>query len=237
LDGKKFNKLTVLQYDGKRKNDIMWKCECECGKTTRTSSHALKSGHTTSCGCYLKKRIKETRTKNLIGNKFGRLLVIELDDNQKDDLEYVHWKCKCECGNVASIRSASLISGNTKSCGCLINEMKKENHPRWKREISSKERELGKRRWNTDAHKKWRNLIFFRDNHKCQVSGQIGGQLVAHHIRSWDNDKILRFDVSNGITVSRKIHIQFHKKYGYGKNDEKQWKEFIYEYKNTNKNS
>lgn len=29
------------------------------------------------------------------------------------------WKCKCDCGNLVEVASNSLISGGTKSCGCL----------------------------------------------------------------------------------------------------------------------
>lgn len=30
-----------------------------------------------------------------------------------------YWHCRCEFGNEASVRYAYLITGNTKSCGCL----------------------------------------------------------------------------------------------------------------------
>lgn len=54
---------------------------------------------------------------NLIGQKFGRLTVIE-----KDKIKYkdgsVHWICKCQCGKIKSINGASLRKGNTTSCGC-----------------------------------------------------------------------------------------------------------------------
>lgn len=33
-----------------------------------------------------------------------------------------HWLCKCECGNVITIKGQSLRNGNTKSCGCLKKE-------------------------------------------------------------------------------------------------------------------
>ena len=29
------------------------------------------------------------------------------------------WRCKCDCGNEVIVRSASLVTGVTKSCGCL----------------------------------------------------------------------------------------------------------------------
>jgi len=56
---------------------------------------------------------------NLIGKKFGRLLVTE------EMLNYFSL-CKCECGKIKKIKSYSLIYGHTKSCGCLRKEITKE---------------------------------------------------------------------------------------------------------------
>lgn len=59
---------------------------------------------------------------NLINNRYGKLLVIGRADDyydtngkQKDS----QWTCLCDCGNQVVVRKASLISGCTKSCGCL----------------------------------------------------------------------------------------------------------------------
>ena len=59
--------------------------------------------------------------ENLIGKKFGRLTVIELDKAKSYNRPY--WICKCECGNTKSIYHYSLTSGATKSCGCLNKEI------------------------------------------------------------------------------------------------------------------
>lgn len=32
------------------------------------------------------------------------------------------WHCKCECENEINVQSTLLVSGNTKSCGCLKKE-------------------------------------------------------------------------------------------------------------------
>ena len=55
--------------------------------------------------------------KNLIGQKFGRLLVVEYAGASRNGRTL--WKCKCECGQAATIRVDRLPNGNTKSCGCL----------------------------------------------------------------------------------------------------------------------
>ncbi len=50
--GMSFGRLTVIQYAGlNHKNFAMWKCRCECGKTTTVYGSALRNGHTRSCGC------------------------------------------------------------------------------------------------------------------------------------------------------------------------------------------
>lgn len=59
--------------------------------------------------------------KNLKGKVFGRLTVIELSKKSKPGK--IYWECLCQCGNIKSISSNSLLSGNTKSCGCLRKEI------------------------------------------------------------------------------------------------------------------
>ena len=55
--------------------------------------------------------------KDMTGQRFGRLTVIERDLNNKGNGAY--WLCKCDCGNIASVSGGNLRSGSTKSCGCL----------------------------------------------------------------------------------------------------------------------
>ena len=58
---------------------------------------------------------------DLTGQRFGRLTVIERDTSRpKNDGAF--WLCKCDCGNVTSVRGKELRRGNTKSCGCLALE-------------------------------------------------------------------------------------------------------------------
>lgn len=59
----------------------------------------------------------------LIGRTFGRLTVISLDDTPSRRKKYI---CKCECGNICSVRADGLTSGNTQSCGCLRKERQSE---------------------------------------------------------------------------------------------------------------
>ena len=56
---------------------------------------------------------------DLIGQVFGKLTVIELDQESSGRRK---WICKCSCGNTVSVREYNLKSGNTKSCGCTRKE-------------------------------------------------------------------------------------------------------------------
>ena len=66
------------------------------------------------------------KRENLIGKVFNRLKVIERcgSDHRGKRL----WRCQCSCGNpiFSIVRTESLNSGSTQSCGCLKNEKSKE---------------------------------------------------------------------------------------------------------------
>lgn len=49
--GKRFGRLTVTAYAGKRNGMHRWKCTCDCGNETIVGQTLLQSGKTQSCGC------------------------------------------------------------------------------------------------------------------------------------------------------------------------------------------
>lgn len=61
---------------------------------------------------------------DLTGQRFGRLTVIGIDDR---GTRKTYFYCKCDCGNVKSIRSDSLLAGAIQSCGCLKAEQDRIN--------------------------------------------------------------------------------------------------------------
>lgn len=58
------------------------------------------------------------------GRLFGRLVV--LGDHSRDKRGNVLYLCRCDCGTDATVRAASLLKGNTRSCGCLAREVSAE---------------------------------------------------------------------------------------------------------------
>jgi ribosomal protein S27E len=178
----------------------------ECGKIRTVYYRSIcKAGHTMCQSCSAKKKMSKTIEN---GTKFNKLTVINASDKSGYSI------CRCECGNEKEVSNYELISGGTKSCGCLRSEnMKKiginptgENHWHWKGGISN-ERHLSM------AHKEykdWRNDVFERDEYTCQKCSQIGGELRAHHIYNYADYPELRLDVDNGITLCEECHRKFH---------------------------
>ena len=61
--GKKYGRLTVLQYAGDeyigKDNNSRYICQCDCGNIAIVGQNKLKSGHTQSCGCLQKERASQ----------------------------------------------------------------------------------------------------------------------------------------------------------------------------------
>ena len=113
LTGQKFGSLTVLEITNERRNrQVVWKCQCDCGNITYVVGQALRSLHTTSCGCSFHK----LRAEDLTGQVFGKLTVIERDFSKQTQSRIAFWKCQCECGNFRIVDSSSLRNGSIIQC-------------------------------------------------------------------------------------------------------------------------
>lgn len=115
LTGMRFGRLTVKNIR-RTSNGIMWECSCDCGGSTVTTSAKLRSGHTQSCGCLRRERTSIACKKDLSGQIFGELTVIERVSSVGEQGRY---KCLCSCGNYTEVFGCNLVTGATKSCGCI----------------------------------------------------------------------------------------------------------------------
>lgn len=52
------------------------------------------------------------------GQTFSHLTVLRRDDSKPRGAD-AYWICRCDCGNICSIRTYQLQNNVTKSCGCL----------------------------------------------------------------------------------------------------------------------
>lgn len=60
--------------------------------------------------------------QNLLGKRYGRLVVIKRAKNRGAKNNQTYWLCQCDCGKQKEIASYSLKHGISKSCGCLQKE-------------------------------------------------------------------------------------------------------------------
>ena len=117
--GDKFNRWTVIERDHKHKSrDRYYLCECDCGTKKSVRISHLTKRESTGCSNCRKTNLKKMEK----GEKFGRLTVISMDTTPRHSPN-IHWKCKCECGKLVTVRGTTLMQGRQVSCGCYIREL------------------------------------------------------------------------------------------------------------------
>lgn len=126
--GKCFGRLKVTGISTERSEDgrILLDCLCDCGNKVHVHPRSLSAGNVRSCGClrteWLKHYHDDIRDSR-VGQRFSRLIVLDVTEQHN-----VHgnrlYKCKCDCGKKVLLSSSQLLTGNTKSCGCLERDLK-----------------------------------------------------------------------------------------------------------------
>ncbi len=114
LTGMKFGAMTVLYQDmtkpqGSGKH-AYWICKCElCGNTKSCRSSDLIDGRVVDCGCQHWKRLSDGCSKDLTGQVFGHLHVIERDYTNVENSgggRHAFWLCECDlCGRKELVSS------------------------------------------------------------------------------------------------------------------------------------
>ena len=121
LIGKQFGKLLVLEK-AYVNNRIKWRCKCSCGNDTcYFCSDELNSGRKTMCGTCGAKLSHIKHRKSRIGEKHGRLTIVDEDYNYNGTGKKV-FICNCDCGKSNIIKSKSYIWNDNSSCGCFTKE-------------------------------------------------------------------------------------------------------------------
>ena len=149
---------------------------------------------------------------DLTGQKFGKLTVLKRDINTQKTGTY--WLCKCDCGNVVSLRKDVLTRKNKpqQSCGCDLKQRNSKAH--LKNEIGNKYGKLtilyrvqdkrpGEARWHCKCD----------CGNECDVSGA--------HLRngSVQSCGCKRFESHNGIDETGKRYGKLQVLYRSSKTD------------------
>lgn len=99
------------------------RCECDCGGSIDVLPCRLRSGHNRSCGCKSPTLPANSQVHKVCpGTRFERLVVTGESEREECLGGYgkrLKTPCKCDCGKELRVWATALISGNTRSCGCL----------------------------------------------------------------------------------------------------------------------
>lgn len=103
LIGRRFGRLVVVDRHGTINGCSVWKCLCDCGKTTYPRRNALVDGLTVSCGCFRKEKMF-LGVGDLSNCYWNRILKGAVSRNLKIEItsEYV-WNLFVEQGGKCAI--------------------------------------------------------------------------------------------------------------------------------------
>jgi len=128
------SRLTVVSKPFKIGRHYYVLCDCACGtKGYKVRWDAVRSGRTKSCGCLRGKALLASKWRQVSpGQKFYELEILKIypifyrNTNNHQQKDYL-CDCRCSCGTVKrGIRLYNILSGLTKSCGCLAEKKRKE---------------------------------------------------------------------------------------------------------------
>lgn len=119
--GKRYGRLVVTRRAPNKGKRVCWYCDCDCGtKDVIVTGDSLHCGDTKSCGCLnteTRSKLGRSHLKDLVGQRFGQLVVLEEVPPEERTVDSPAWKCQCDCGKITIVKGNNLYSGNTISCG------------------------------------------------------------------------------------------------------------------------
>ena len=115
--GTRFGRLTVIRLLPHNEKGILnYECQCDCGNIVSVTSQNLRRGATNSCGCLRKELHSKAWRKDLTGQRFGKIIVLE----RLNDFGKAIYKCQCDCGKIFTVEGQYLTRSKEpyRSCGC-----------------------------------------------------------------------------------------------------------------------
>jgi len=219
----KKNNCELLEKEYKN-NDTKIKYKCKCGNISKIRFADFKRGRRCK-KCGIEKVANQKRhTFKYIYNYFKENDCKLLEKEYKNSKKLM--KYECNCGNISKISFTRFQRGQRcKKCGIKKNSGK--NHFNYNLNLTDQERKDNESRTSNPHYKRWRKKVFIRDLYICQRCNVKGKYLNSHHIKNYSSNPELRLDVSNGITLCKECHIEFHLIYGIKHNTKQQLDEFF----------
>lgn len=128
--------------------------------------------------------------KNLTGQKFGRLTVINKESRSKK--REIIWQCLCDCGNLKNAIGYRLTKGYVQSCGCL-------------RKDRAREANITHNKCYSRIYSIWKNMLSRCNNSNHDAFPDYGGRgiKVCERWLKFENFFADMGDPPEGLTIDR----------------------------------
>jgi hypothetical protein len=182
--GETYNGVKILEKFHEKGHTKYW-CICPiCGE-----KFSMKA-ETVGNACRCKKCNAKSRIIDLTGQRFGRLVAIEHAGRvvNKSGFRTTLWRCKCDCGKESIVRYPLLVSGNTRSCGCLERE-NKERMVKLAQRVNRKSvsKDFTGTLENHPLYKTWKSMLMRCNNPNVRGYKHYGGRGIKVCDR-WSGD-------------------------------------------------
>ena len=214
-NSKEGRKLYQSGKNHPRYNSKIMKCDY-CGKDIEVNESHMKLNKHHYCSKECADKDKINRTKKGDESPFYKRIC-----------------CKCDyCGKEIYVHPYRFNKNEKNFCDrdCQLLWQKENwigsNAPNWREDKTDEEREIERKyKEYTDMVKNALELY----NYTCLISGQVGGNLIVHHLNGYIWDIENRLNLNNVVVITKEIHDEFHKRYGKKHNTLEQFKEFYKE--------
>lgn len=218
-------KLLSTEYNGngsKNRESCLLKFCCENGHIFYRTWNDICGRHM-QCDECIKRFNNHEQFVSYINDIYnGEYEVLGRYINSTTKIQVRHIKC----GTIFDVRPESLANGH----GCpnsLCCKKHGKEHYKYNENLTDEERFADRK--SKKEYRDWRSAVYKAYNFSCDICGcksSKDNKIVAHHLESYDINKTLRYDVSNGVALCEWCHKKFHKKYGFGENTFEQYREY-----------
>ena len=262
LTGQRFGRLVVISYNeevSKQKKHSFWNCKCDCGNECVVRGCYLKSGHTTSCGCYNRDKAKEQWKDEEFRQMQSKLSSKRLKERWKDE----------EFRQMKSNKMREMTKEKWKDeefrqmQSNKMRELWQDEEMKWKMGYKGGITPISIHLRNLPVIEQWGNNCKQQANYTCELIGKVGCKLNTHHLKAFSTivleahelhniqiheiigeyteeelHKLEEYvaswhkDSSNAVVLCEEVHDLFHSLYGYGDNTKEQFEEFKERYLN-----
>lgn len=158
LTNKRFGKLTVIKKADKKlpySDSIAWICKCDCGNEIITTTSALNSGNTNSCGCNHKSEGEEL-IKNILIKENVNFKIEKQINNLKSknniplrfDFYLIDYNCYIEFDGEQHYKFGNYSSKESFERDCLKNRYCLEHNIKLYRIPYSEKQNIKKQDWH-----------------------------------------------------------------------------------------